>query len=447
MYLNIKNKKIQILGACLIGVLIVVGISLSGSPDQFKGSIEGATTPASAPEAPEAEASPEPAKPSRPKGAEIKAGEKAYEDAQKQARDKLSQDLTNAKTKDARDKAREEYVEQLGKIEKNNDYISPNEAAKYRQAEELDRQGRNESRIDDDDIEDAIKSGAITEDDAEKYRAQNQQSDKIDEIEKNEKALQDARNETRELEAELQEAIEDGDDEAVEGKLKEIEKARAEEKEIEQKQEGLEKEIDELDEVIDGTAAEKAKAEAAKKAKEDAENVAQEKADAQAAAAEAAKKAKEDAENVAQEKADAQAAAAKAAKEKEDAENKSAIQETFDVGKFLRVGGDKDTEGDSTIDGSQGQFYFKRAQEMSEELGRDVSPIAVFIVDITDFLTRVVASIALFIFIVGALLTIVSEGAEDRIQKGKQAMLYSIIGLVIALMSYFITVFTQSFFF
>lgn len=89
----------------------------------------------------------------------------------------------------------------------------------------------------------------------------------------------------------------------------------------------------------------------------------------------------------------------------------------------------------------QGATYFKVAEE------RGISPVAQVIVNVIDLLAKLIGSIALLIFITGAVLTIVSEGQEDRMQKGKQAMVYSLIGIVIALSAYVIATFVQSFFY
>lgn len=70
-----------------------------------------------------------------------------------------------------------------------------------------------------------------------------------------------------------------------------------------------------------------------------------------------------------------------------------------------------------------------------------------FIVDVIDLLVKIIGSLALIVFIVGALLTIVSEGKEDRLEKGKTAMLYAIYGIVISLMAFVIVAFVQSIFF
>lgn len=65
-------------------------------------------------------------------------------------------------------------------------------------------------------------------------------------------------------------------------------------------------------------------------------------------------------------------------------------------------------------------------------------------VKVVNLLTGIIGSISLIVFIIGALLTIVSEGKEDRLEKGKNAMFYAIIGLIVALMSFIIVSFVQS---
>lgn len=61
-----------------------------------------------------------------------------------------------------------------------------------------------------------------------------------------------------------------------------------------------------------------------------------------------------------------------------------------------------------------------------------------------DLFVKLIGSIALIVFILGALLTIVSEGKEDRLEKGKTAMVYSLIGLVLTFFAFIIVAFVQS---
>lgn len=77
--------------------------------------------------------------------------------------------------------------------------------------------------------------------------------------------------------------------------------------------------------------------------------------------------------------------------------------------------------------------------ELSGEKG-----IGGILVKAINLLTKIIASIALIVFIIGALLTVTSEGKEDRLEKGKTAMFYAIIGLLVAFFSFIIVTFVQS---
>lgn len=124
-----------------------------------------------------------------------------------------------------------------------------------------------------------------------------------------------------------------------------------------------------------------------------------------------------------------------------------AIKDTFNVRDYLNIGKKPEDKARFGENVQQGESYFDRAQEMSEQTGQTVSPVAAFIVTVIDFLVAVIGSVSLLVFIVGALLTIVSEGQEDRLAKGKQAMIYSLIGLALALAAYLIATFVQSIFY
>ena len=67
-----------------------------------------------------------------------------------------------------------------------------------------------------------------------------------------------------------------------------------------------------------------------------------------------------------------------------------------------------------------------------------------FLIKVVSLFVKIIASLSLLIFIIGALMAISSEGKEDRLEKGKNAMLYAVIGLVIALFSFIIVAFVQS---
>lgn len=99
------------------------------------------------------------------------------------------------------------------------------------------------------------------------------------------------------------------------------------------------------------------------------------------------------------------------------------VPETFPVGDCLRV-----TEGQPKL-----------------EQKKDAPPPAMqFVIKVINLLVRLISSISLIVFIVGALLTIASQGKEDMLEKGKTAMLYAIIGLVVSLMAFVMVTFVQS---
>jgi hypothetical protein len=107
--------------------------------------------------------------------------------------------------------------------------------------------------------------------------------------------------------------------------------------------------------------------------------------------------------------------------------------ESFDVGEILSVG----EEGDED---SQGQPYFEDGADAG-------APILLFILDIINFITRLIGTIAMVLIILGGLMMIASEGDENRIQKGKGILEAAIIGLIISLFSYVIVRFVQSLFY
>lgn len=72
------------------------------------------------------------------------------------------------------------------------------------------------------------------------------------------------------------------------------------------------------------------------------------------------------------------------------------------------------------------------------------SGVVALLVNVISLFVKVISSISLIVFIIGALLVITSEGKEDVLEKGKSAMLYSVIGIIVALMSFVIVTFVRS---
>lgn len=101
------------------------------------------------------------------------------------------------------------------------------------------------------------------------------------------------------------------------------------------------------------------------------------------------------------------------------------IPDTFNVNNYLK------TEG-------------QRTRVPSSSTAGQPSATAQVIIDLIDLMVKFIGAVALVIFILGALLTIVSDGKDDRIDKGKGMMLYALYGIVIAFMSFIIVAFVQS---
>lgn len=96
--------------------------------------------------------------------------------------------------------------------------------------------------------------------------------------------------------------------------------------------------------------------------------------------------------------------------------------------------------------------YLKTEEQTSMVPGSNPDPnadfgVVGFLIKAIDLFVKIIGAIALVVFILGALLTILSEGKEDRLEKGKSAMVYALIGLVITFMAFIIVSFVQSIFF
>ncbi len=75
------------------------------------------------------------------------------------------------------------------------------------------------------------------------------------------------------------------------------------------------------------------------------------------------------------------------------------------------------------------------------------APLVAAILDVIEFILRIIGAIAILLIIIGGLYMIISEGSEDRLEKGKTILTNAIIGLVIAMFSYLIVRFVQSIFY
>ncbi|MFA6521231.1 MAG: hypothetical protein WCT53_02500 [Candidatus Gracilibacteria bacterium] len=69
------------------------------------------------------------------------------------------------------------------------------------------------------------------------------------------------------------------------------------------------------------------------------------------------------------------------------------------------------------------------------------------LLDAIKMFVNIIGSIALIVFIIGALLTVTSSGKEDRLERGKTTMVYAVIGLVVTFLSFMLVALVQSLFF
>lgn len=105
--------------------------------------------------------------------------------------------------------------------------------------------------------------------------------------------------------------------------------------------------------------------------------------------------------------------------------------DSFNVGDILNV------NDPTTNEAIQGQEYLLKSD----------TPILSFILDIVNFISRIIGVIAFGLIVIGGIRMIVSQGNEDQLQKGKALLETAVIGLVIAMFSYIIVRFVQSLFY
>ncbi|PJC36647.1 hypothetical protein CO046_04495 [Candidatus Peregrinibacteria bacterium CG_4_9_14_0_2_um_filter_53_11] len=123
--------------------------------------------------------------------------------------------------------------------------------------------------------------------------------------------------------------------------------------------------------------------------------------------------------------------------------NGTAIPDTFSVGDCLTI----DEQRGSTFVPAKELAPGEPGPAQAGASGSATNPIVLVLIRIIDMFVKWVGSIALIIFMIGALLTITSEGREDRLEKGKSAMLFALIGVAIAMASFLFVTFVQSLFF
>ena len=121
---------------------------------------------------------------------------------------------------------------------------------------------------------------------------------------------------------------------------------------------------------------------------------------------------------------------AQADKQKEESTNLN----TFDVSEYLKI--------------EEGQTYLETTTgEGKEEKVNLQSGVIYFAIKFIELLTKIIGSFALLFLITGGLILMVSHGNSQLQTKGKQMILYSLLGVIVIFGSLIIVTFVQSLFF
>lgn len=107
---------------------------------------------------------------------------------------------------------------------------------------------------------------------------------------------------------------------------------------------------------------------------------------------------------------------------------------TFDVSEYLKI-----EEGQSYLETTTG--------EGKEEKVNLQSGVIYFAIAFIELLTKIISSFALLFIITGGLILMVSHGNSQLQTKGKQMILYSLLGVIVVFSSLIIVTFVQSLFF
>lgn len=98
----------------------------------------------------------------------------------------------------------------------------------------------------------------------------------------------------------------------------------------------------------------------------------------------------------------------------------SDVTESFNVTKYLKADG-------------QNQKYIN-----------STNPIAAFIVDVINFILKIISAITVLIIVISGFWLITARGDTNQVQRGKEILINSILGLVVVLSAYLIILFIQS---
>lgn len=98
------------------------------------------------------------------------------------------------------------------------------------------------------------------------------------------------------------------------------------------------------------------------------------------------------------------------------------VDTTFSINKYL------------TLDGTKG---------FGNEPGQ-INNIGFYLVRTINFMALTIGSFAFLAIVIGGFILVTSGGQEAQLQRGKDIIKFAIIGLIVALLSYFIVSFIQS---
>lgn len=108
---------------------------------------------------------------------------------------------------------------------------------------------------------------------------------------------------------------------------------------------------------------------------------------------------------------------------------------SFDVSKYLKI--------------DDGQTYLETTTTDANNKGKPNlnSGVVYFMIKIIELLTKIIGSFALLFLIAGGLTLMISHGNAQLQTKGKQMILYALLGVIVAFGSLIIVTFVQSLFF
>lgn len=110
----------------------------------------------------------------------------------------------------------------------------------------------------------------------------------------------------------------------------------------------------------------------------------------------------------------------------------------FDVFEVLSIDEETDPNGNS----------FDLTQDIINEAEQEgTSPVGAVLLRAINILTLLIGTFAFVMIIIGGIMFATAGGDESKIDRGKALLVQSIVGLVVAFLSYFIVTFILSFFY